>query len=156
MICLSSNFSVHLDNFYFLNLVQLVTWGITNRDVLLLATIRYCQTVVWLCDKNKLDVLGFKRSGAVESRKKVINVLLTGSFHEKCKVIKRRFRRDSGATTQQRHRPYCGALLPRVAARVRRPSACRSPRRRHSSYDVISQEFCEVSKLQSSWVAQSS
>ena len=38
--------SAHSDNFYFLtpdvtNLIQLVTWGVTNRDVLLLATIRY-------------------------------------------------------------------------------------------------------------------
>ena len=69
-------------------------------------TVRSCQTVVRSCDGNKLDVLGL-RSGAVESRKKVINVLLTGSFHEKCKVIKRRFRRDSGATAQQRWAPTC-------------------------------------------------
>ena len=59
MMWLSSNFSAHLNNFYFLtpqcyelNLFQLVTWGVTNRDVFLLATIRY--VVSWLTLKTNL------------------------------------------------------------------------------------------------------
>ena len=38
-----------------MNLIQLVTWGVTNRDVLLLATIRY--VFILVCTGNKLEKL---------------------------------------------------------------------------------------------------
>ena len=51
--------SAHSDNkqkSYGMLLVELVTWGVTNRDVLLLATIRYSEKATKFCEISTLDL----------------------------------------------------------------------------------------------------
>ena len=68
-----------MDNFY-LNVIQLVKWGVTNRDVLLLATIRYVRLFAQFfppdCNSRTLclTVMSVRRSTAAsffQKRKKV-------------------------------------------------------------------------------------